>query len=458
MKFLGLDLPIGRKQTDSNTVTPIRPMYLLETAFGAVVEAFGGMWGRHLVLDNTQSLLAFSAVFACVQLIARDIGKLPLGLQLRKFANRDVWEDVENSAYSPVLRVPNRYQTPNQFLENWLTCKLIWGNTYVLLQRNQAGKVEAMYILDPQRVSPQIAPDGEIFYKINADALAGVDTITVPGSEIMHDRAVCLFHPLIGVSPLYACAASATHGRKIQTNSSKFFENMSRPSGHLSAPGKISDEDVERIKTQFEGRFSAENIGRLLVTGSDLKYTPMTMPAEQAQLIEQLEFTAEDVARSFNVPNYKIGAADIPADTVGTNQDYYNQVLQPNIAAIEALYKIGLSLSRDLRVKFDTRELLRMDDKRRFEKYELGSRAGVLAPNEAREAENYSPVEGGDTPYLQQQNFSLAALARRDAQPDPFAPKAPPAAPAPEEEDDDITEEEMLAFHADFRKELRCAA
>ncbi|HRP29363.1 MAG TPA: hypothetical protein PLG77_13115, partial [Burkholderiaceae bacterium] len=31
----------------------------------------------------------------------------------------------------------------------------------------------------------------------------------------------------------------------------------------------------------------------------------------------------------------------------------------------------------------------------------------------------------GDTPYLQQQNFSLAALARRDALPDPFASTAP---------------------------------
>ena len=46
------------------------------------------------------------------------------------------------------------------------------------------------------------------------------------------------------------------------------------------------------------------------------------------------------------------------------------------------------------------------------------------------------PVEGGGTPYLQQQNFSLSALAKRDAQQDPFAsgsgasrssPKDPPS-------------------------------
>mgnify|MGYP004721558517 FL=1 len=30
------------------------------------------------------------------------------------------------------------------------------------------------------------------------------------------------------------------------------------------------------------------------------------------------------------------------------------------------------------------------------------------------------PVEGGDTPYLQQQNFALAALAKRDGSDNPF--------------------------------------
>ena len=40
------------------------------------------------------------------------------------------------------------------------------------------------------------------------------------------------------------------------------------------------------------------------------------------------------------------------------------------------------------------------------------------------------PVPGGDTPYLQVQNYSLAALAKRDAG-DPFAKPAPVAADPP---------------------------
>jgi len=54
---------------------------------------------------------------------------------------------------------------------------------------------------------------------------------------------------------------------------------------------------------------------------------------------------------------------------------------------------------------------------------------------------NLKPVEGGDTPYLQQQNFSLAALDEREDQtviaapvPPPALPPAPDAVEAPEKE------------------------
>ena len=41
--------------------------------------------------------------------------------------------------------------------------------------------------------------------------------------------------------------------------------------------------------------------------------------------------------------------------------------------------------------------------------------AGVMAPNEARAKLDLPPVTGGASPYLQQQNYSLAALDKRDS-------------------------------------------
>jgi HK97 family phage portal protein len=370
-------------------------------------------------------------VFSCVSLISKDIGKLRPRL-MKRDADK-IWTEIDNPA-SPILRRPNRFQTRNQFWEYWLLSKLIHGNTFVLKDRNEEGLVEALYILDPRRVMPLVSPDGSVFYQLQSDNLAGLEegAPKVPASEIIHDRHTCLWHPLVGVGPLYACGASATQGNRIQQNSALFFGNMSRPSGQLTTAGHISDETAARLKREFEENFGGTKIGSILVTGDDLKFQPFTIPAESAQLIEQQRWTVEDVARAFGVPLYKIGAGATPAlsNISALNQEYYQQTLQPHIEGIETLMDDGLGLGAGLGIEFDLDGLLRMDPKSRAEVHEIGVRSATLMPNEARLQENRPPSAGGNALYLQQQNYSLPALAKRDASDDPFG-KAPTAAAAP---------------------------
>jgi HK97 family phage portal protein len=437
------------KQTDLNTVTPIGAALHMPSLFGWVVESFGGSWQGGMVLKSTQNLLAFSAVYACINLLAADISKLRLMLMRM---NDGIWEEVTDprSPFLSVLRKPNRFQTRIQFLAYWVASKLIYGNAYILLERDDRKVVRAMYPLDPRGVKPLVAGDGAVYYQMSRDALAGINeeaNITVPASEIIHDRMVTLWHPLVGVSPLYACGASATQGIRIQENSAKFFENMSRPSGQLTAPGKIDEVVAERIKREFETGFAGNNIGRILVSGSDLKFQPFTIPAEQAQLIEQQRWTVEDVARAFGVPLYKVQAGNNPTfSNVGAlNQEYYGQCLQTHIESIELLIDEALGLpANGMGVELDLEGLLRMDPVSRAEVADKKVKAGVLKPNEARRLDNLPPVTGGDECYLQQQNFSLAALAKRDAREDPFSGTSQPRlpAPAPKPEADEPASEE----------------
>jgi hypothetical protein len=68
-------------------------------------------------------------------------------------------------------------------------------------------------------------------------------------------------------------------------------------------------------------------------------------------------------------------------------------------------------------------------------------------------------MTGGDALYLQQQNFSLEALAKRDAQDDPFR-TAPPPAPTPPAtppavpEDEPMSDDEMKAAGARLKSFL----
>jgi HK97 family phage portal protein len=405
-----------------------------------VREAFTGAWQQNAEI-KVDNVLTYAAVFACVTLIASDIAKLGLCL-VERDADR-IWNEVTppaGNAWAPVLRKPNRYQNRIKFIEQWITSKLIFGNTYVFKERAHArGVVTALYVLDPQRVTPLVTPSGDVYYQLSRDDLSGLrpDGDIVPASEIIHDRMIAIFHPLIGVSPIFACGLAAQQGLAIQGNSNTFFANGSNPSGMLTAPGEISNETAIRLKAKFEaGAFSGANTGSVIVAGDGLKYEQFTMNAVDAQLIEQLKWSADTVCSTFHVPPYMVGIGPPPpyANIEPLLQQYYAQALQSLIENLELCLDEGLELPAPYGTQVDLDDLFRMDT---LTKADAAGKAIVagLAPDEVRfKYFDKGPVTGGASPMMQQQNYSLAALAKRDAG-DPFAVTAPERitgpAPAP---------------------------
>lgn len=394
--------------------------------WNVIRESFTGAWQTNVEV-RAENVLTYSAVFACVTLIASDIAKLALRLVAQDA--HSIWSPAESASFSPVLRKPNRYQTRIKFIEQWLVSKLIHGNAYVLKQRDQRGVVVALYVLDPTRVIPLVAPDGAVYYELRRDDLSGLatDNITVPAKELIHDTMVCLFHPLIGVTPIYACGTAALQGLSIQSNSTKFFANGSQPGGVLTAPGAITDETAARLKAYWETNFGGDNVGKVAVLGDGLKYEAMSVNAVDAQLIDQLKWTGETVCTCFHVPPYMVGIGPPPpyANIEPLLQQYYAQALQSLIENLELCLDEGLELPKPYGTEFDLDDLFRMDTVSRADAA-AKSLTGGMSPNEARfKYFDKGPVKGGETPYMQEQNWPLALLAAREL------PARPPTAPMP---------------------------
>lgn len=436
MRLLGFDITWRTKAAP----TPTQPLTTVNDRswwWNIVREPFTGAWQRNMEIRR-ESILTYSAVYACVTLIASDIAKI--GLRLVEQDDDGIWSPTASPAFSPVLRKPNRYQNKIKFVEQWMVSKLLAGNTYVLLQRDNRRVVVAMYILDPNRVKALVAPDGSVFYQLGKDNLSGIEDmdIIVPASEIIHDVMVPLYHPLCGVSPLTACAVGAAQGLAIQKSSTGFFENGSRPGGILSAPGMITEDNAKRLKEHWENNYTGDNAGRIAVLGDGLKFEAMAVHAVDAQLIEQLKWTAEQVCTCFRVPPYMIGVGPMPSynNVEALNQQYYSQALQSPIECIEALLDDGLGLNevpnRTLGTEFEIDDLLRMDTATKVQTAVEGLK-GIYTPNEARKKFDLKRKAGGDAVYMQQQNFSIEALNKRDSQKDPFATAKTPA-PAPAQE------------------------
>lgn len=406
--------------------------------WGPAHEPFAGAWQRGAMSpDGIDEITAVSAVYACLTLISGDISKLNLLVMQRRRDNTKAPATDSSPFWRPLVQ-PNAYETRNQFLTRWVLSKLIWGNAYVLLERDGRGMVQRMHVLDPRRVTPLVTPDGGVYYSVNANDLSmpregwfdgqlvhfdRQKHNVLPSSEVIHDRCAPMWHPLIGVPPLYAAAMSATQARRIQANSSQFFENMSRPGGFITVPGEISEQAAVDVKRTWERGFGGANVGRLAILTQGMKFEPATsIPAEQAQLIDQLKWTAIDIAGAFLVPGYKINVGAMPTvnSVGGLNQQYYDTTLQTHIEAIESLLTRALDVASDMCVEFDLEGLLRMDPGAQIEMLTKASGGAVMTPNDARSKINLRPITGGDALYKQHQDYSIEALAKRDAKPDPF--------------------------------------
>ena len=449
MKLFGFDITRARpEQKALQMVDSGRGGWFPLTPF--VHEPFAGAWQSNVTWSPEDSF-SYWAVLRCINIIASDIAKLEI--KLMEYNESDVATETNSAAFSPVLRRPNHFQNRVQFFQSWMESKLARGNTYVLKVRDNRDVVTALYVLDPWRVKPLVSDsDGSVFYELQQDILNQVETsvVAAPASEVIHDRWNTIFHPLVGLSPLYAAAAAANMGKQIQNNSTMFFNNASMPSGMLLAPDRISDDQAKRLKDHWEQNYGALQAGKVVALGGGLEFKPLRMTSQDSQLIEQLKWTDATIAGAFGIPAYMINAGTAPAynNVEALSLAYYQHALQIHIESIESCLNEGLGLeAAGYSAEFELDDLLRMDTASLVTTLQNGVK-GIITANEARKKLGYGKTPGGDTVLTQQQNVSIENAAKQEINPKPApAPKPPANQNAPAAIDAVQAARALLAIH-----------
>lgn len=437
MQIFGIEIKRAEKA--------LTPLSNWRHGWRTITEPFTGAWQRNIE-EKHGTLLCYPTLYACLNRISQDIGKMPY--LLKREDDNGIWNiDRGNTSFWPVLRKQNSYQTAQQFREAWILSKLISGNTYVLKVRDNRDVVIALYVLDPCRVMPMVSDSGDVYYQLNYSASENLlparyntELITIPAREIIHDRMNCFHHQLIGVPPLCAAYWPALKNLKILKSSAEFFGNNAQPGGILTAPAGMSDDDAKLIRDYWQENYTGDNAGKIAVIGADMKFTSFAMKGADSQLVEQMQYSDRQICQPFGIPPYIVGVGEIPAgmkvdDVMNT---YYSLALQAHIEAMEYLLDDGLRIDRPLGVELDLEPLLRMDTAKRGEVWGKLANDGISTPNEARHQFGLAPIEGGNTVYLQQQDLPLDQ-ARLNRSPNAAAETEPD--PEPSAELDTATEE-----------------
>lgn len=389
--------------------------------------------------SEQRDIMSTAVVYACIRLIAWDIAKLPATI---KRMVQGVWELAEHQWLSALLLKPNYYQGWIDFILAWLFSYLVAGNAYIVKVRG-VGRVLQLIVLDPLKVQVMIdQASGSIWYRVGMDPLTPIseeDTL-VPASEMIHHRYMAFGHPLIGTSLLVrAQMASRMRQGIIETNAGLSSTNAVPP-GILTAPEGLTDAQLKELETKW----NRAEAGKIRVVDAAFKFESMQAKFIDSQSKEFAEVGAIDICTACGVPPWKVGVGTRPAgmDVEAANITYFQDCLQLPIEHIEQLLDVGLEVPKDVYICLDRDELFLMDSKTRAEVDAILVK-GIAAPDELRRKWNLPPTPGGDVVYMQQQNFSLEALQKRDqAAPAPSATAASPGGsagqgPAVGEEDED---------------------
>lgn len=412
----------------------------------------GSAWNFWQLGHNVQQGWGQSAmVEACVSAYAQTVAMCP--------GNHWKWNAEggrtrltgQTSALTRFLRKPNAYQSISDFLMNQTRDLLKNGNSYALALRNDRFEIVEMHLMDPDSSSAQIAEDGSVFYNLSGNEVIERQIgkkLVVPARDVLHIRLHTPENPLIGESPLVAAALQMAAGNAALRQQVQFYSNSARPSWLLSTDHVLSKEQTDLLRQRWNEQAAGMNQGGVPILTAGLKAEKVGATAEESELIELLKLSDQAIASVFRIPLQVLGIGDTPyASTEALMQSWRAGGLGFILNHIEEAYGLLFKLSGQPEeyLEFDTSALLRSAFKDRVEAWVAGTKGGVFARNEARLDFELEAVEGGDEPWVQQQDIPLSVAAENAKNP----PEPPPALPAPPEGEPPDAER----AYADFTRE-----
>lgn len=369
---------------------------------GRLYGAYEHRDGKRVARDDLPPS-ANSTVFSCITKTANDVSSMP---PLLKRRNADgSWGVVDRRnrrlAIDRLLTRPNPNQTLPQFLSSWVYALQNYGNAFIMpVGMGPMGLPESLYVIPNTAVQILRSDNGTGFYRINHNTQIPVEidgSRLWSSSEIVHSRINALLDPLVGFSPLYACAHEAAMGNQQVATALEFYKNSAIPGGVLTLPEGVSQEEVEEKSNAMDRNFQTVNSGKTLVVSGAAKFEVVSQTARDQQLVELLGFTSENICAAFHIPTFIItgkGATYSSADAL--RREYVSSALGHLIHEIEEGMKVLLNLPEDEWLELDRRQLLRLDDAARFSTYSQGIQAGWLLRSEVRAMEDLTEVAGID--------------------------------------------------------------
>ena len=378
--------------------------------------------GKSVTVDSAMNL---AAVWACVRLVSRTISTLPLQtFYVDADGNRTMARD--NDLYRLLHDAPNADMTAADFWETMTAHLLLWGNAVAEIHR-MGGRVVALVPLRPDRIFLHVRPDGSLFYRYQDVR----QTRELEEADVLHIKGFS-FDGRWGMSPVGCARHSFGTALAADEMAGSIFRHGMRPSGTLTTDQVLDDAGRARLKERAKEFTGSANVGKVLVLEQGLTWGAISLPPEEAQLLETRQFNIEEVCRWFDVPPFMVGhTSKTTSWGTGLEQQmigFLTFSLRPWLTKIEQAIHAKLIPAGQrgrLVVAFNADALMRTDSVGRAALYGAYVQNGIRTRNEVRALDNLSPIDGADELTAQTNLAPLHMLGKTVSAPDTSAVKLP---------------------------------
>lgn len=329
-----------------------------------------------------QAALSLSSVYAANRLLAQSISTLPLKAYRR---GGDVRQPMETLPQLFAQLVTDGQLVP--WLHRCITSLGLRGNAYgLIISRDGFGFPTAIEWLDPGRVSPDDRP-GKTGWLWNGRE--------IPRENIVHIPLFAMPGQRTGLSPIASFANTLGIGLQAQNYATDWFAAGGFPPGTFRNTGTtVSQDEADAIKARV---VAAIRTHTPLVHGADWEYKPISVPPEEAQFIETMKMTTNQIAAIYGIPPEMIGGESGSSMTyANVEQQQINFVmftLRPWLVILE--HAFSAILPDKQYVKFNSDALIRADLKTRWEVNQMRVDMGAASIDEIRLQEDQPPLPNG---------------------------------------------------------------
>ncbi len=367
-----------------------------------ILRAHSGVGGQTLSTGGIRvtPFLAenLTTVLACVNAIAGSIATLPLHVfRLDGESKRSV---PTHAVARLVRHGPNDYQTWPDFCEWFIRQALLNGNALAEIVRGTNGQVRELKPIPWGWVSVQMLPSGRLLYDVSeAHSIFGGPSRSrrLLDSEVVHLRD----HSddgIVGQSRLRRAAAGVGQALALQNFTASMWANGVNPSGIVKHTKTLSVEALAGLRDEFQQLYAGSaNARRIAVLDNGMDFTPLSINAEDAELLASRRFSVEEMARIYQVPPTVIGDLTNSSFTnAETLLRYYAQhTLSGWTRKLEAVLARSLLTDDDLvnhEIALDMSEFLRGDPQTRWQNHKIALETEVLTIDEVRQREGFNPI------------------------------------------------------------------